>query len=187
MTQRLLLTVLAAFALSAPAMAAKVSGVDVPESAEVAGTKLVLNGAGLRKKFGFAKVYVGALYLPAKSGDADAILSANAPARIALHMLRDVERDKLVAAFDEGFKANNAPDAIKALQSRFGQFLALFGDVKEGDVIALDFVPGTGTQVSVRGQVKGTVAGDDLARALMRIWLGPKPPTPELRSGMLGK
>lgn len=32
-----------------------------------------------------------------------------------------------------------------------------------------------------------TVAGEDFNRAMLRIWLGPKPPTEDLKNRMLGR
>jgi len=40
--------------------------------------------------------------------------------------------------------------------------------------------------VDVNGAVKGTIAGDDFARALFAIWLGARPPNAELKTGLLG-
>ncbi len=34
--------------------------------------------------------------------------------------------------------------------------------------------------------VKGTIEGDDFAKALLAIWLGGDPPNPEIKAGMLG-
>ena len=38
----------------------------------------------------------------------------------------------------------------------------------------------------MKGQGKGPIPGEDFARALFGIWLGPKPPNPDLKSGLLG-
>ncbi|MBK5259345.1 MAG: chalcone isomerase family protein, partial [Thermoanaerobaculia bacterium] len=57
--------VTAFLAVTAVAEAATVGGVDISDKTTVGGQTLVLNGAGLRKKF-FIKVYTGALYLPSK-------------------------------------------------------------------------------------------------------------------------
>ena len=32
----------------------------------------------------------------------------------------------------------------------------------------------------------GTIKGDDSARALVSIWLGPRPPSADLKTGLLG-
>ena len=46
--------------------------------------------------------------------------------------------------------------------------------------------PGAGVSVSVNGTVKGTIKGDDFAKALLAIWLGADPPNPEIKAGLLG-
>src|ERR1700749_1889311 len=65
---RLTAVFLLSLVLAGPAVSATVGGVDVPDTANVADTPLVLNGAGVRVKF-FFKIYVGGLYLAAKSPD----------------------------------------------------------------------------------------------------------------------
>ena len=63
-----------------PASALEISGVKVPDSIQVDGKPLVLNGAGLRtRSFLKVKVYVGALYLTQRSTDAAAIVALDAP------------------------------------------------------------------------------------------------------------
>jgi len=52
--------------------------------------------------------------------------------------------------------------------------------------MTLTHKPGAGIEVDVNSKVQGTITGDDFARALLAIWLGPKPPNPGLKSGLLG-
>ena len=59
-------------------------------------------------------------------------------------------------------------------------------EVKEGDVITLDYLPNSGTQISVNGTARGTIAGADFNQALLRIWLGNKPAQDDLKKEMLG-
>jgi hypothetical protein len=165
--------------------AATLAGVDVPDTAQVANTDLALNGVGLRKKF-FIKIYVGALYLPQKSTDADAILAAPGPDRILMHMIYAVDKGQFADAWHEDFKGNN-PDSYAALQASVEQFIGYFGDSKKDDVITLDYIPGQGTQVSWNGTPRGIIPGEDFHKALLKVFLGPNPPTSDLKDGMLGK
>ena len=67
------------------AYAVDIEGVRVEEQITVAGgPQLVLNGAGVRHKLVFVKLYIGALYLPAKSSNADEIINDAGPKRIAM-------------------------------------------------------------------------------------------------------
>jgi len=50
----------------------------------------------------------------------------------------------------------------------------------------LTYEPGKGTTVEFAGQEKGTIPGADFMRVLWRTWLGPKPPTADLKKGMMG-
>jgi hypothetical protein len=174
-----------ALAFAGLAGAAELAGVQVPDSATLAGQKLVLNGAGLRKKAIF-KVYVGALYLPSKTSNADAAL-ASGTAKVTMRFLRDVDADKLRGAWTEGFASNNAPADVAKHKADLDRFVALFSGVTEGQSIDVDFVAGTGVSVSIAGKARGTIAGDEFAKKVLRIWLGPKPPSDDLKAGMLGK
>jgi len=84
--------------------AAEVSGVKLDDKTQVEGRELVLNGAGLRKRFVF-KVYVIGLYLAQKTTDA---VNLGGPKRIAIHMLRDVGAEQFTEALVEGLRANNS-------------------------------------------------------------------------------
>jgi hypothetical protein len=172
------------------AMAVQVEGVDVAEELPAAEGQpaLVLNGAGVRKKF-VVKVYVGALYLPAKQQDAEAIIAAGAR-RMAMYVLRDeLTAEQLISALNEGLAANHTPEEMKALDARVQEFNAVMqavGNVKKGGVIAIDFVPGTGVRVAVNGEGKGTVAGEEFSRALIKVWLGKHPVDAGLKVKLLG-
>ncbi|MFC4158861.1 chalcone isomerase family protein [Chitinimonas lacunae] len=178
-----------ALLLSLSAGAAEIGGVKVDDAAKVGGQDLVLNGGGIRVKFGIAKVYVAALYAAQKSKDGDAVVNAATPRRISLTMLRNVNADDLHESLMDGLKENSSEAEMAALAPKIKEMNAIFAavkEVKEKDVVLLDFLPGKGTQITVRGQVKDVIAGDDFSRALMRIWLGRKPVSSDLKKGMLG-
>jgi Chalcone isomerase-like len=165
------------------AWAAELAGAKLPDTLNAGGTTLKLNGLGIRKK-SIVKVYVGALYLVAPSKDADAILAGDQPKAIRLHFLRDLTKKQLVEAFEEGFKAN-APDQA-GQQAAFDKMLALIPDVKEGETLTFIYVPGKGTTLQVGNKDLGVFAGKVFSDAVFSIWLGPKPPTEDLKKGMLG-
>jgi hypothetical protein len=161
-------------------------GVSFPEQVQAEGTTLKLNGLGLRQAtFMKVDVYVAALYVAQTSSDADAILESNAPKEIILHFVRDVERGDLSKGWDEGFE-KNAKGELPALEERIEAFKGLMADMKTGQQLSFVHKPGEGVQVDVDGTVKGTIEGDDFARALFSIWLGSSPPNPGLKAGVLG-
>jgi hypothetical protein len=170
-----------------PAQALEVAGVNVADKAKAGAGELVLNGAGIRTRAIF-KVYVGALYLTEKKSAAAEVLAQKGAKRVSLTLLRDLSAQQLNEAFENGVQANHSAAELEALKPRIAELLALFADGKKGDVILLDFLPESGTVVSVNAAVKGKpIAGEDLYRALLRIWLGDKPVDADLKKAMLGQ
>lgn len=181
------LALAAALCQTAALHAAELAGVRLPDSVDSAGQHLVLNGAGLRTRL-FFKVYVAALYVPARTASAADVIGSNAPRRVNLHMLRDVNADTLAKALREGITRNHATAEVVALGPRLDQLEAVMrgiGASRTGDVIGLDF-SASGVEVSYNGQARGSVADSTLARALLRVWLGEQPVEPALKKALLG-
>lgn len=166
------------------ALAGSLAGVNMPDTASVGGQALVLNGMGLREKY-FIDVYVGGLYLPAKTTDAAKAIEMDSAKRIVMHFVySDVPADKVRETFTEGFAS--VPGAA-AMQDRVNKLNGLMIDLTTGDEVILDYVPGTGTTVTIKGQVKGTIAGADFMKGLWGVYLGASPPTAKLKAGLLGQ
>ena len=182
-----LLSILAILGIGAVmnAGAATYKDVTVPDTVTVGGQALVLNGMGLRTKF-FFKIYVGALYLPQKADTAAEVMAEGGPDSILMHMIYSVDKGQFADAWHEGFKDNN-PNMSAALKADVEKFVAFFGNSKKGDVITLDYIPEQGTQVSWNGKPVGSIAGGDFHQALLKVFLGPKPPTEALKAGLLGQ
>jgi long-chain acyl-CoA synthetase len=181
---RVTLVLLAASAFAA--IAAEVGGVKLNDKLSIAGTDLVLNGAGVRTRLVF-KVYVASLYLPKKVTDLQGVL-AQSPRHIELDMLRTLSADQLLDALNEGLEANNTAAEMAAVKPQADQLAATmkaFKEVKEGDVVTLDYVDGA-TRVGLNGQAKGMIAGEAFNAALTRIWLGDKPVQGDLKKALLG-
>ena len=163
--------------------AATLSGVTLPDTAKVGDKTLVLNGMGLRTKMMF-KVYVGGLYLEQKSSDAGAILKADAPKRVVMQMLRDLSKDQMVEAFTEQFEANTP--TWQSMKADIDKMLGAFEPTKTGEQMVFTYQPGTGTTLAIGGKDKVTIPGHAFGQAMFACWLGPKPPSGDLKKGMLG-
>ena len=177
---------LAAVALSTPgttARAAELAGATLPDTLSVGDKTLKLNGLGLRKKAIF-KVYVGGLYLESPAKDAGAILASDQAKAIRLHFLRDLTKAQLVEAFQEGFEANAKDKAGQ--KAAFDKMLVLIPDVKEDETLTFTYLPGKGTTLHVGDKELGVFEGKGFADAVFSIWLGPKPPSEDLKKDMLG-
>jgi long-chain acyl-CoA synthetase len=168
------------------ALAAEVGSVRVEDRVSIGGQELVLNGAGVRTKVVF-KIYVASLYVPQKAADLAAVL-AKGPRRIQLNLLRTLSADQLVDALNEGLTENNSAAelaAVKAQTDQLASIMKSFKEVKEKDVVTLDFVDGA-TRIGLNGETKGSIAGDAFNQALTRVWLGDKPVQADLKKSLLG-
>lgn len=176
--------------LAAPAFAAEVAGVKVDDRIKLESEELVLNGAGLRTK-AFFKVYVAGLYLAAKKTSAADVLALPGAKRVTMRMMRDLSAKQLTDALDEGFRDNTPVAEQEPLKGRLAELTAIMNalqSAKEGDVIALDWVPGSGTRIVLNGEPKGkAITGEDFYRALLRIWLGDNPVSGSLKRALLGQ
>ena len=183
-------TILFSLTLSAPfsALALEVKGVKVDETAQVGGSALVLNGAGVRTKMVF-KVYVAALYLTQKQTDANAVISDTGNKRVSMHFLRDLSAEALLKGMNEGFTDNNSAAEMAAIEPQmklFRNMMTSAKEVKKGDMIVLDFTS-AGTQVNINGKSLGQVEGVAFNQALLRVWLGGNPVDVSLKKAMLGQ
>lgn len=192
--QVLLKTMLASCAFllaisSAPAYAAEVAGVKLEDSVKLAGKDLKLNGAGVRVKAIF-KVYVAGLYLPEKKTSVADILAVAGPRRVTLVMMRDVSADDFGQSFITGL--NNNSDKVEKTKIvnqtvQFGEIFQALPGIKKGDILTLDWVPGSGTITTMNGKKLGEVIPDvAFYNAVLKIWLGDNPVDTSLKPHLLG-
>ncbi len=167
----------------------EVAGVKVDDKTTLAGQDLVLNGAGVRTRV-IVDVYVGALYVVAKKASAADVLAQDGPKRFQMTLLRDIAGKTMSDAFAEGIQNNTSDGERPTVKVRADELTALItaiGEGKKGHVIALDFIPGSGTQVVFNGQPRGKpIPGDDFYRVLLKIWLGEKPVDSGLKRALVG-
>ena len=172
----------------APAVAARtIEGVVLPERVQARdGTVLQRHGAGVREKF-LLDIHVGALYLPTRGQDRAIILERDQHARVEMHFLvHQAPADRMAKAWRQAFVANNEAATIAALEDRIDRYVQLFPTAHSGDVFVMEYVPNAGTQVRVNGEPMGTIAGRSFFRALLGVFLGPKPADPDLKRDLLG-
>jgi len=165
--------------------AASLAVVTLPDTQQVRGKKLVLNGLGVRTKY-MVKVYVAGLYLEQKSSDANAIINADAPKQIVMQFVHGASKSQMTDAFNESFH-DNSPGAVKAMKPDIDRLLSALDPVKVGDQMVFTYIPGTGTTYTLNGKEKLTITGPAFGPVIFSVWLGPKPPNADLKKGMLGQ
>jgi hypothetical protein len=166
-----------------------VNGIRFEDTNKVGGKELKLNGAGMRTKV-IIKVYAAGLYLPEKKTNVADILKGEGPRRVTLVMARDIASEDLGKAFMDGINENldKAEKAkIVGQIAKFGEMFAAVDDIKKGDVLHMDWIPGTGTVCELNGKRIGEPVSDvNFYNAVLRIWLGDKPVDRSLKPALLG-
>ena len=176
--------------VSAFAATVDVAGVKLDDTAELRGTKLELNGAGVRYKAIF-KVYVAALYLEKKVTTPEEALALQGKKRISVTMLRDIDANELGKLFTKGISDNAPKSEFSRLIPGLTKTGEVFGSLKKlnaGDEFSIEYIPGVGTMFLVRGVQQLTpVTEPEYFNAVLRIWLGPNPADWKLKDALLGK
>jgi hypothetical protein len=178
--------VLTILVMVAQGNAEEIGGINMPESLKTGQSTLMLNGAGVREKF-FLDLYVGGLYLKEKSADPGAIIEADEPMAIRLHIISSlITSKKMEKATREGFK-NATGGNIEPIKVQVEEFISVFKEeIKEGDIYDLIYVPGKGVEVSKNNHHRSTIKGLPFKKAMFGIWLSDKPAQKSLKMAMLG-
>ena len=163
-----------------------VKGVPIPDTFNAGGTALVLNGTGMRTKFGI-DIYIGALYLKAKGSDGAAIAAADEPMAGRLQIVSGLITPKRMEENTrEGFMKSTGGN-VAPFRAGMETFIGAFKDgITIGDRFDIVYLPGRGVQVYKNGVPGSRVEGLAFKRALFGIWIGPRGIQEGLRKGMLG-
>ncbi|HYW58471.1 MAG TPA: chalcone isomerase family protein [Polaromonas sp.] len=174
----------------AAAATVDVAGVKIEDATDVRGSKLVLNGAGVRYKAVF-KVYAAGLYLTKKAATTDEVLATPGAKRMQIVMMRDIDSNELGKLFSRGVGDNSPKAEMSKLVPGLIRMGQIFSDQKKlmtGDVFTIDWVPGSGTVITIKGVPQGEPFKEvEFFNAMMRIWLGPEPADWKLKEALLGK
>ena len=129
----------------------------------------------------WADVYAAALYAPSDLSAKQAWAQQKA-LRLTLYYFRDIDRNDVIKAATATLQRQQAN---AGLNSEIAKLHARFRDIRSGDRYALDFRPGRGLNLEINGQVVFSSGDEELARAYLGIWLGPKGLSDRLRNTLL--
>jgi len=184
----LLLAAALVFATEAGAVTV-INGVKVEDSVSVGGSTLQLNGAGTRYKAIF-KVYVASLHATKKVTSLDELIAAPGPKRLTMTFLREIEAGPFGKLLTRGVEDNNSKAEMSKLVPgliRMGDIFTVNKVLVPGDIITLDWIPGTGMVITAKGKVQGEPFKEpEFYKAIMSIWFGNVPADHSLKDAMLG-
>ena len=176
--------------LAISAQTTDIAGIKFANTVQVGNASLRLNGAGVRYKVVF-QVYAAALYLGEKVATPEAVLAAPGPRRLQIVMLRDIDGNELGKLFTKGMEQNAPREEFSKSIVGIMRMSDIFSNRKKllaGESFAVEWLPGTGTVISVNGKPEGVpVKEPEFYSALMKIWIGNSPADAQLKDALLGK
>ena len=170
--------------------AVELKGHQFPDTVKVGDKELSLNGAGLRivVRYGMSfNVYVAGLYLEKHSSDSNAILKNDEIKKFKSYYLRSVSVKDQTQPWRDAIAKNCFSDCSES-KKKVLEFIRLLKRTKDGGQFDITFFPDRvefqmqGENEPSRGIIKSAHFSKDLLAAL----IGEKPPTPELKKGLMG-
>jgi hypothetical protein len=168
--------------------AATLEGQRFDDTAVLSERTLRLNGLGLRG-VAWVKAFVAGLYLSVPSKDAAQVIAMQGPKRLRLKIMLAAPSSELTKSLIRRIDRHE-PEPVKAKLSDRLPILASMidglGELQPGDTLDLDFVPDKGMSLRYNEKVVGNaVAGEDLYRAVLKIFVGERPVDPHMKEGLL--
>ncbi len=173
--------------LGGPGRAASVDGVSLPDTYALPGQTLVLNGMGIRRVTIFnVRVYVAGLYLTQRSRDARAILASPQPKVILMQFLHTASKSDVEKHYREGEERNCGHGECAASDAGdFEKLIAVTPAAAVGDTLTFIYTA-KGVRVLFNNRQIAEFANADLAMRLLAGFIGPTPPSEELKASLLG-
>ncbi|GAB6146726.1 chalcone isomerase family protein [Desulfocicer niacini] len=176
MVKKYILSILMVLLLNTQTDALEINGTNLPDCMKVNDENLLLNGAGVRKKYviGF-DVYVIGLYLKKFSNNALKIIDADETMALRIEILTDlITSEKFIDATLKGFDESMGKETV-SIQKEIDLFLTSFANgIKNKDSFVILYQKDKGVFVYKNGKTEPEVVvkGLLLKKAIFRLWLG---------------
>lgn len=167
----------------------EIEGFRFESSLRVGGANLLLNGAGVRRRF-YIPVYAAGLYVPQRSSDPEVLLQQRGPRRMAMRFVREVDAELFMTSLNEGMRRNHGAQQLAAWSRQIETLTAVIGTMvlaRQADHITWDFTAEAGGRIMQNSVPRvPSIPGEDFYNAVLRVWLGAQPADAELKRGLLG-
>ena len=159
-----------------------------PAQVEIDGLTLTRNGVGLCE-WGFFEInlYHAALWLEVPCSNPEAILASGGVKHLELEFCRKLSKKQMRKAYQESFKVNATEAEKTKYAAAMNQFLDALKRQKKKTRLSMTHLPGRGLILKQGTETLGPIGDDGFANLLFRLYVGPKPPTKQLRRQLLGK
>lgn len=149
------------------------------------GPTLVLNGSGVRSYF-WRSINDVALYVAAPVHSWQQLLALPGPKRVQVRIrVREFSAEQFQTSWRGFFEAALTPQRQLELRPRIEPFIAAFDSARSGDVLWFDCLPGRGLRLSIRGEPRALIEGEDFCATVYANWLGPQAASESLKAKLL--
>lgn len=159
----------------------------LPPTISIAGSTLIRNGIGVRKRNDTA-IYRVALYLSEPSDDAQSSIHLAGCKQIRMHAMRDISGATLATVFINGIKSNTPIEQQKLFFEHLNIILKIFQDgqnMPADSVVNIDLIPDKGAFFYLNHKLLSEgILIDGFNEAILKIWLGDKPSDPDAKIAM---
>lgn len=166
--------------------AATLGGMTFPDTYPVNGQTLLLNGLGLRTLTILnVRVYVAGLYLTQRTHDAQQILASSTPKVLLLQFIRSGSKEQVARQFRAGEEINCGDGSCDpADQADFDRMVAAAPEARAGETFTF-IITKDGVRFYADSNLLFQSTKADLGRLILLGFIGNRPPSPELRQGLL--
>lgn len=134
-----------------------------------------------------SEIYAAALYMEEPHDTEDGILYAPGLKRMEMRVVADKWRERSFAKiWTQAIIINNDKEIQQALVKEIAEFTRMpKGPFLYGDKITIDYTPGDGTRVKVNDTELLHIENELFFNALLRTWIGARPPSTEFKDYIL--
>jgi hypothetical protein len=138
----------------------------------------------MRKKLGIQFYRIaGYCHADATPTDVDALIAADCPKQLILVMKRDIAEWILQKSFQQAFEANDQEGRYaKEIDDLLAHMSAR--RLQKGDRVTLTHLPRSGVECRVGDEAPWTLRDPRFAEIVWKVFMGPRPVSAEVRSGL---
>lgn len=171
--QSQLIAMLLTISLPSTGFASRFQGISIPDSVQLSGKTLKLNGVGMLEVTLFnVDVYIAALYLERPTRNPKMVTSGKHPWCVITHFVRDIGGSQLSDGWREHLY-DLAGKRLPELKKRIDRLVSLLPNVKKGDRHHFLYDPGRGLELRINGKSKGIIKGADFSPLVAKAFVGP--------------
>lgn len=158
--------------------------VEYPDTIQVEGQTLVLNGMGLRPGPLGVKVYMAGAYVPKKARSSKDLLDLSTPKRIVLTFMRDVSKKQVEKAYRQNLE--RAPDDIRPqITEDYENIIAKLQAADKGQTHVFTYLPKVGLKIETIGKHRVTITNPAMIEYFLGLYVGPNPRFQKMRDGIV--